>query len=141
MLRPPAPSAFGAEERHRVESPTILAPAVQGQFDVYLERIRSTGVDSGLMRLVGKDGAEHVWLYRNTRYEEPGHPSVVLGHAQDVTGLIRAQRELRESNRRFQILADAAPVMIWMSDSSDRCTFFNNTWLRFRRPNRGTGAA
>jgi PAS domain S-box-containing protein len=109
-----------------------LAPAVQGQFDAYLDRIRSTGVDSGLMRLVGKNGAEQVWLYRNTRYEEPGHPPVVLGHAQDVTDLIRAQRELRESNRRFRILADAAPVMIWMSDSSGRCTFFNDTWLRFR---------
>ena len=109
-----------------------LVPSVQGQFDAYLDRIRSTGVDSGLMRLVGKDGAEQVWLYRNTRYEEPGHPPVVLGHAQDVTGLIRAQRELRESNRRFQILADAAPVMIWMSDSSGRCIFFNDAWLRFR---------
>src|SRR5688572_4719692 len=109
-----------------------LAPAVQGEFDVYLERIRSTGVDSGLMRLVGKDGAEQVWLYRNTRYEELGHPPVVLGQAQDVTDLIRAQRKLRESDRRFRILADAAPVMIWMSDSSGRCSFFNNAWLRFR---------
>ena len=109
-----------------------LAPAVQGEFDVYLERIRSTGVDSGLMRLVGKDGAEQVWLYRNTRYEEPGHPPVVLGQAQDVTDLIRAQGKLRESERRFRILADAAPVMIWMSDSSGRCAFFNNAWLRFR---------
>ena len=109
-----------------------LAPAVQEEFDVYIERIRSTGVDSGLMRLVGKDGAEQVWLYRNTRYEEPGHPPVVLGQAQDVTDLIRAQRKLRESDRRFRILADAAPVMIWMSDASSRCAFFNNAWLGFR---------
>ena len=109
-----------------------LAPGVRGELDVYLERIRSTGVDSGLMRLVGKDGAEQVWLYRNTRYEEPGHPPVVLGQAQDVTDLIRAQRKLRESDRRFRILADAAPVMIWMSDSAGRCAFFNNAWLRFR---------
>jgi PAS domain S-box-containing protein len=109
-----------------------LAPAVQTEFDVYLERIRSTGVDSGLMRLVGKDGTEQVWLYRNTRYEEPGHPPVVLGQAQDVTDLIRTQRRLRESDRRFRILADAAPVMIWMSDSSGRCVFFNDAWLRFR---------
>jgi PAS domain S-box-containing protein len=29
-------------------------------------------------------------------------------------------------------MANAAPVMIWMSDSSGRCTFFNDAWLRFR---------
>jgi PAS domain S-box-containing protein len=109
-----------------------LALAVQDEFDAYLDRIRRTGVDSGLMRLVGKDGTEQVWLYRNTRYEEPGHPPVVLGQAQDVTELIRAQRKLRESDRRFRILADAAPVMIWMTDASGQSIFFNNAWLRFR---------
>src|SRR5262249_32454954 len=81
----------------------FLAPAVQEQFNVYLERIRATGVDSGLMRLVAKDGMEQVWLYRNTRYEERGYPAVVLGQAQDVTDLIRTQQKLRESERRFRI--------------------------------------
>ena len=134
FVNPAAASALGFRAKDGVgwNLRRYLVPSVQGQFDAYLDRIRSTGVDSGLMRLVGKDGVEQVWLYRNTRYDEPGHPPVVLGHAQDVTGLIRAQGEIRESNRRFQILADAAPVMIWMSDSSGRCIFVNSAWLRFR---------
>src|SRR4029453_12384343 len=32
---------------------------------------------------------------------------------------------------RFRIVADAAPVLIWMSDTDKLCTFFNQHWLEF----------
>ena len=41
------------------------------------------------------------------------------------------ENELRESESRFQIVADAAPVLIWMSDADKLCTFFNKPWLDF----------
>ncbi|HWD40650.1 MAG TPA: PAS domain S-box protein, partial [Fimbriimonas sp.] len=31
----------------------------------------------------------------------------------------------------FRTMADSAPVLMWMSDSQMRCTFFNEGWLRF----------
>ena len=37
----------------------------------------------------------------------------------------------RESEARFRIVADAAPVLIWMSGVDKLCTFFNKTWLDF----------
>jgi PAS domain S-box-containing protein len=45
----------------------------------------------------------------------------------------RARREtdLGESESRFRIVADAAPVLIWMSDVDKLCTFFNRSWLEF----------
>ena len=47
------------------------------------------------MRLITKHGQERVWAYHNIRYEEPGQPPYVLGHAQDITEYIteRVQRE------------------------------------------------
>src|SRR6266700_3445601 len=38
---------------------------------------------------------------------------------------------LRESEQRFRIVADAAPVLIWMSGVDKLCTFFNKPWLEF----------
>jgi PAS domain S-box-containing protein len=42
-----------------------------------------------------------------------------------------SEASLRESEERFRIVADAAPVLIWMSDTDKLCTFFNKTWLKF----------
>ena len=41
------------------------------------------------------------------------------------------ETELRESESRFRIVADAAPVLIWMSGVDKLCTFFNKPWLKF----------
>jgi PAS domain S-box-containing protein len=109
----------------------FLAPAVAGQFDNYLERIRANRADSGCMRVVANDGRERIWLYRNVLYEDPGKPPRVLGHAQDVTDRIRAEQALKESEQRFRLLADTAPVLIWMSDPSGRCVLVNQAWLDF----------
>ena len=43
----------------------------------------------------------------------------------------RAQAALRESEERFRIVADAAPVLIWMSGVDKLCTFFNKPWVEF----------
>src|SRR6267142_3200135 len=51
----------------------------------------------------------------------------------------RAEDSLRESDQRFCAMADAAPVMIWMSGVDMLCNFFNEPWLAFTGHD-GTGA-
>lgn len=36
---------------------------------------------------------------------------------------------------RFSALADASPVMIWMTDPDNRCYYFNQSWLDFTGKN------
>jgi PAS domain S-box-containing protein len=42
-----------------------------------------------------------------------------------------AEAVLRESDRQFRTLANAAPVMIWTIGPDKRCTYFNDVWLSF----------
>ncbi len=41
------------------------------------------------------------------------------------------QRGILESEERFRLMADFAPVMIWVSGTDKLCTYFNKTWLEF----------
>jgi len=49
-----------------------------------------------------------------------------------VTRQLQAsEATLRESEQRFRTVADAAPVLIWMSGVDKLCTFFNKRWFEF----------
>ncbi len=51
--------------------------------------------------------------------------------ARDRAERREAQAAARESEGRFRILADHAPVMVWMADADGACDFFNAQWLAF----------
>lgn len=55
----------------------------------------------------------------------------LIGIATDITNRVRAEQALRESEQRFRLVADSAPVMLWMTDANARCTFLNQPWLSF----------
>ncbi len=49
----------------------------------------------------------------------------------DITERKLAEARQRESEDRFRLMANGAPVMIWMSGTDKRPTYFNQTWLDF----------
>lgn len=98
---------------------SFLPPRMQARFPEYLERIRSNGVDSGLLRLVASDRSERIWSYRNVLVETAEGPRV-LGHAVDITDRVQAERELKASKERLQALFDDAPIAYLEIDRHDR---------------------
>ena len=54
-----------------------------------------------------------------------------LKRRQAMQALRAAQGVVRESEERFRLVANAAPVLIWMSGVDKLCTYFNQGWLEF----------
>jgi PAS domain S-box-containing protein len=62
---------------------------------------------------------------------ETGEIGGVTAVVRDTTEEERIRQELHETDARFRNMADASPVLLWMSRPDGLCTFFNQTWLEF----------
>jgi PAS domain S-box-containing protein len=49
----------------------------------------------------------------------------------NALGRKNAEARRRESEDRFRLVANTAPVLIWMSGTDKLCTYFNQRWLDF----------
>ncbi len=60
-------------------------------------------------------------------------PSIerALREVQERNDRKQAEAQQQESEARFRIMADTAPVMIWMSDTDQLGDYFNKVWLEF----------
>jgi PAS domain S-box-containing protein len=64
-------------------------------------------------------------------YAPNGEPIRMLGMATDITDTKLLEQQVRESEQRFRLVANTAPVMIWMSGTDKKCNYFNKPWLDF----------
>jgi len=83
-------------------------------------------------RLRRYDG-EYRWVLSSgvPRFSPAGSFAGYIGSVIDITELKVAMATLGESEERFRLVANTAPVMIWMSGTDKLCTYFNHRWLQF----------
>jgi PAS domain S-box-containing protein len=67
-----------------------------------------------------------------------GGIALILAETLLIIGLVwhrarakRAETQLRESEKRFRLVANTAPVLIWTAGTNRECSYVNKTWLDF----------
>lgn len=98
-----------------------------------VENSLNTGMEYEAEHRVILPNGQIRWLATRGRVEFSGDrkPTRMRGVSLDVTRRKLEEEALRESEERFRVVADAAPVLIWMSGADKLCTFFNKPWLEF----------
>jgi PAS domain S-box-containing protein len=84
-------------------------------------------------RMKHKNG-NWVWVHDRGRVitrTEDGKPLMMFGTHTDITIRKQAEEKIRESEQRFRLLADNAPVLLWKSGTDALCDYFNKPWLDF----------
>ena len=115
----PAPArilGYEVAELLKIPMRELIAPEYREQFDQYLARIETVGMDEGLLALVTRTGERRIWEYHNTLRTEGVRSPIVRGMAHDVTDRLRAERELRTSEERFRQLAENIREVFYLTD-------------------------
>src|SRR6266516_5177129 len=127
---------FGFADSERVTFARLLQVVHPGDRErmkqIVQQMFAHGGEHESEYRVIRPDGSTR-WIsgHGSVESDEHGKPAFARGVSRDVTKRKIAEEELRESEARFGTIADAAPVLIWMSGVDKLCTFFNKPWLEF----------
>jgi PAS domain S-box-containing protein len=130
---PAAQRVFGYSEAEAVGQPItiIIPPELRDEEQEMLQRVRAG------------ERIEHHETRRLTRDGRSVDVSITVSPLKDADGTIvgaskilrniterkQEQAALRESEERFRLIANTAPVAIWMVDAANQCTYVNQVWV------------
>lgn len=97
-----------------------LSRSLQGQAETFDCRLRTSE-------------GKLVWMLACTSplRNEASEIIGVVGFFTDITNRHISEIALRESEKRFRVMADTAPIMMWISGKDTLGIYFNKHWLGF----------
>ena len=121
--RPTADNGFlqSVHAEDRVAVAQSLEKALNGDGD--FESVHRALYSEGEVRWVAARG--------RVEFDEKRRPLRMRCVGMDITTRRQAEERALESERRFMLIANSAPVLIWASGPDKLCTLFNKPWLDF----------
>lgn len=102
--------------------PNELAASIKNNIDNIIEK----GLDQTDEFLVELDGNSHEFESRFFMSDN----KEIIAFVRDITDRKRAEKEIQESEKRYQTLARVSPVGIFRTDHDGNTTYVNETWTR-----------
>ena len=90
------------------------------------------GLKNGMIhyevRIISQDNTVK-WIEKRGKvfYDEAGEPKKLIGTLRDISAEKNYQEKLREREKKFRLLADAMPQMIWTCDKYGNLGYFNRS--------------
>ncbi|HET7769825.1 MAG TPA: PAS domain S-box protein [Chloroflexota bacterium] len=116
-----------AAAKRREPTTTGIIITGYGSFEAVTRAVRA-GVDDFLVKPTDVDELKRSIV---RCVEKAREARALAARAQEAEAARRAEAALRESEARFRLVANVAPVMIWAADPDGACTFLNRRWLEF----------
>ncbi len=88
---------------------------------------------SSQYRIIRPSDGQVRWIATEARIERSpgGQPLRLVGAHIDITDLVIAKETLRESEERFRLIANSAPIPMWVSKTDGTRAFANQAYLEF----------
>jgi PAS domain S-box-containing protein len=109
--------------------PFLAQPARKAHFDAALAGKTTTA--RHLEFVITETGKSGTYEAHYTPLYDDGECLAGVAVIRDTTETLRIAEQVRETESRFQNMANASPVLLWMARTDSLCTFFNQTWLDF----------
>lgn len=100
-----------------------LFDALQGSDEDHTSEYRIVRPNDGQVRWIG--------VTAKIERDAEGRPLRLIGAHIDITDRMLAQEKLRESEERFRLIADSAPVPMWVTKLGGQRAFANQAYLDF----------
>lgn len=129
----PAPArllGYEVTELLNIPMRNLVAPEFRDYFDAYLERIRVSGSEKGLLCVLTKSGERRIWEFSNTLRTEGVCCPVVRGMAHDITERKRTEAALRGSERRYRTLFEKTVAGVGILSLDGLVIDCNDAWAR-----------
>lgn len=107
---------YSEEELSVLNVKDLIPNRFKLQFEDYMAEIKDNGKAEGLMRVVTKEGDERIIEYNSSLVYNSDGPIGVQGSARDITDRVKAEKALKESEERYQIIYESAPDAYYLTD-------------------------